>query len=268
MVSPSGVRGRVVRIFSEKIALFTIFWPDFPTLITYISRTKHLKKQRSFSQRQWSSLLFGTGRARIGLAVFGQLAFKWKTSHGPPPPPKSEVYYRPAFDTGFFVARQRDFFLVSSTCIAVFALLTPRSRPVQGKKFHCLATKNPVSKAVLEYLWFGRGGAFDVFHLYAYCSKTARPICAQLAPNDREDDCFCETGLRFLIGCLVFAIYAIKVGKFDGKVDLFGKMLTTLPLSPDGETTSTLHYFCIKLHHFAYRTTPIDTVSFPHSDPK
>ena len=67
------------------------------------------------------------------------------------------------------------------------------------------------------YLSFGRGGAFDAFHLYAYCSKTARPI------NDREDDCFCETGLRFLIGCLVFAIYAIKVGKFGGKGDLLGK---------------------------------------------
>ena len=37
------------------------------------------------------------------------------------------------------------------------------------------------------------------------------------------------------------------------------KMLTTLPLSPDGEITSTLHYFCIKLHHFASRMTPIDT---------
>jgi len=40
------------------------------------------------------------------------------------------------------------------------------------------------------------------------------------------------------------------------------KMRTNVLLNPDGETTSTLHYFCIKLHHFAYRMTPIGTHSF------
>ena len=85
---------------------------------------------------------------------------------------------------------------------------------------------------------------------------------ARPAQNEREDNyCFCENDLRFLIACLVFEIYAIKVGKFGPNM-VKRIMLTTLPLSPDGEITSTLHYFCIKLHHFASRMTPIDTHFF------
>ena len=39
-------------------------------------------------------------------------------------------------------------------------------------------------------------------------------------------------------------------------------MRTPVPLTSDGETTSTLHHFCLKLHHFAFRMTPIDTHFF------
>ena len=36
-------------------------------------------------------------------------------------------------------------------------------------------------------------------------------------------------------------------------------MRNPVTITPDGETTSTLHYFCLKLHHFAFRMTSIDT---------
>ena len=39
-------------------------------------------------------------------------------------------------------------------------------------------------------------------------------------------------------------------------------MRTPVPITPDGETTSTLHYFWLELHHFAFRMTPIDTHFF------
>ena len=46
----------------------------------------------------------------------------------------------------------KSIFLSSNPCPSVRikgTLFTPRSRPLQGKKLHCLATKNPVSTAVL-----------------------------------------------------------------------------------------------------------------------
>jgi len=62
-----------------------------------------------------------------------------------------------------------------------------------------------------------------------------------------------------LIWCLVLG----KSGQNMVKRAIFSEnMRTTLPLTPDGETTSTLYYFCIKLRHFASRMTPIDTHSF------
>jgi len=39
-------------------------------------------------------------------------------------------------------------------------------------------------------------------------------------------------------------------------------MRTPVRLTSDGETTSTLHYFSLKLHHFASRMIPIDTHFF------
>ena len=39
-------------------------------------------------------------------------------------------------------------------------------------------------------------------------------------------------------------------------------MCTPVPNPTDGESPSTLHYFCLKLHHFTFRMTPIDTHFF------
>ena len=149
--------------------------------------------------------------------------------------------------------------------MALFLLQDP-ALPLE-KKLHCLATKIPVSKAVLVYLWCGMWrGSMGRFSLKCLFSKTAGPICARLAPNEREDNCFCENDLWFLIWCSVLEIYAIKVGQFGQnmvKKSTFSEnMRTPVPLTPDGETTSTLHYFCLKLHHFASRMTPIDTHFF------
>ena len=49
----------------------------------------------------------------------------------------------------------KSIFVSSDPCPSVRikgTLFTPKSRPLQGKKFHCLATNNPVSKAILVYL--------------------------------------------------------------------------------------------------------------------
>ena len=66
--------------------------------------------------------------------------------------------------------------------------------------------------------------------------------------------------------CLVFKICAIKVGQFCQnmvkKSNFSENTRTPVLLNPDGEITSTLHYFSLKLHHLASRMTPIDTHSF------
>ena len=66
--------------------------------------------------------------------------------------------------------------------------------------------------------------------------------------------------------CLVFKICAIKVGQFRQnmvkKSNFSENMRTPVLLNPDGEITSTLHYFSLKLHHLASRMIPIDTHFF------
>ena len=72
--------------------------------------------------------------------------------------------------------------------------------------------------------------------------------------------------LRLLIQCLILEIYAIKVWQLCQnmvKRSTFSEnMHTPVLLTPDGETTSSLHHFCLKLHHFASQMTPIDTHFF------
>ena len=76
---------------------------------------------------------------------------------------------------------------------------------------------------------------------------------------------------RFSIRCLVFEIYAIKVGKFGQnmvkRLTFSEKMFTTLPLESWwwNHIYSTL--FCIKLHHFPL-SNDTNWHSFLHSDPK
>jgi len=103
--------------------------------------------------------------------------------------------------------------------------------------------------------------------LTCHFSRTARPIWrATCATRKRRRNDVVKNALRFSIRCLVLEIYAIKVGQFCQnmvkKSNFSENTPTPVPLTPDGETTSTPHYFCLKLHHFAFRMTPIDTHSF------
>jgi len=92
----------------------------------------------------------------------------------------------------------------------------------------------------------------------------------RFARNQRQmkekKKCLCDFDVRFLMRCLVFKIYAIKVGQFCQnmvkKWTFSENMRTRVLLTPDGETTSTLHYFCLKLHHFTSQMTPIGTHFF------
>ena len=92
----------------------------------------------------------------------------------------------------------------------------------------------------------------------------------RFARNQRQmkekKKCFCDFEVRFLMRCLVFKIYAIKVGQFFKhmvkKWTFSENMHTPVRLTSDGETTSTLHYFPLKPHHFASRMTPIVTHFF------
>ena len=78
--------------------------------------------------------------------------------------------------------------------------------------------------------------------------------------------CLCYFDVKFLMRFLVFKIYAIKVWQFGQnmvkKWTFSENMRTPVRLTSDGETTSTLHYFPLKLHHFASRMIPIDTHLF------
>ena len=66
--------------------------------------------------------------------------------------------------------------------------------------------------------------------------------------------------------CLIFEIYAIKVGQFCQNLvkeaPFSENMRTFVPLTSDGEITSSLHYFSLNLHHFTSRMTPMDTHFF------
>jgi len=92
----------------------------------------------------------------------------------------------------------------------------------------------------------------------------------RFARNQRQmkekKKCLCDFDVRLLMRCLVFKIYAIKVGQFCQnmvkKWTFSENMRTPVLLTPGGDTTSTLHYFCLKLHHFTSQMTPIDTHFF------
>ena len=102
--------------------------------------------------------------------------------------------------------------------------------------------------------------------LTCHFSRTARPIWrATCATRKRRRNDVVKNALRFSIRCLVLEIYAIKVGQFCQnmvkKSNFSENTPTPVPLTPEGETTSTPHFY-LKLHHFTFRMTPSDTHSF------
>jgi len=102
---------------------------------------------------------------------------------------------------------------------------TPSSNEKSGVKHRFSAS--PMWK--LEGVQVENGTYFTV--VACRISRTVGPICAQIAPNEREEEIHIYA-LRFFIRCLVFEINAIKDeqswaiwSNYGDKVDLFGKGL-------------------------------------------